>query len=134
MRELASRATNGKAPGTTLTVAVIAEGALHIADGSVAWSYQTTHHDVWDYDLPAQPTLGTVTYNGKTVPAVLQQGGTVVQFGEEAVILQVSHDQLQSSVQRALTQLPLRDLTVEDPPLEEVMRELFARGAKEGAA
>jgi hypothetical protein len=42
----------------------------------------------------------------------------------------VSHDQLQSSVQRALTQLPLRDLSVEDPPLEEVMRELFARGAK----
>ena len=64
----------------------------------------------------------------------LEPLGTVVQFGEEAVILQVSHDQLQSSVQRALTQLPLRDLTVEDPPLEEVMRELFARGAKEGAA
>ncbi len=46
--------------------------ALRIADGSVAWSFQTTHHDVWDYDLPAQPTLGTVTYNGKTVAAVLQ--------------------------------------------------------------
>jgi len=46
--------------------------ALHIADGTVAWSFQTTHHDVWDYDLPAQPTLGMVTYNGKTVPAVLQ--------------------------------------------------------------
>ena len=46
--------------------------ALHVADGSVAWSFQTTHHDVWDYDIPAQPTLGTVTYNGKTVEAVLQ--------------------------------------------------------------
>ncbi|MEJ1968102.1 MAG: hypothetical protein WDN03_05585 [Rhizomicrobium sp.] len=46
--------------------------ALHVADGSVAWSFQTTHHDVWDYDIPAQPTLGTVTYNGKTVAAVLQ--------------------------------------------------------------
>jgi quinoprotein glucose dehydrogenase len=46
--------------------------ALHAADGSVAWSFQTTHHDVWDYDIPAQPTLGTVTYNGKTEPAVLQ--------------------------------------------------------------
>ncbi len=22
-----------------------------------SWSYQTVHHDVWDYDLPAQPTL-----------------------------------------------------------------------------
>lgn len=46
--------------------------ALHVADGTVAWSYQTTHHDVWDYDLPAQPTLGTVIYNGKVVAAVLQ--------------------------------------------------------------
>jgi quinoprotein glucose dehydrogenase len=46
--------------------------ALHVADGTVAWSFQTTHHDVWDYDLPAQPTLGMVTYNGKTQPAVIQ--------------------------------------------------------------
>ena len=46
--------------------------ALHVSDGSVDWSFQTTHHDVWDYDIPAQPTLGTVTYNGKTVEAVLQ--------------------------------------------------------------
>jgi quinoprotein glucose dehydrogenase len=46
--------------------------ALHVNDGSVAWSFQITHHDLWDYDLPAQPTLGTVTYKGKTAPAVLQ--------------------------------------------------------------
>jgi quinoprotein glucose dehydrogenase len=46
--------------------------ALHVADGSVAWSFQTTHHDVWDYDIPAQPTLGTVIYRGKPAPAVLQ--------------------------------------------------------------
>ncbi len=46
--------------------------ALHLANGAVAWSFQTTHHDVWDYDIPAQPTLGMVTYKGKTAPAVLQ--------------------------------------------------------------
>jgi len=46
--------------------------ALHVESGEVAWSFQTTHHDVWDYDLPAQPTLGTATYHGQTVPAVLQ--------------------------------------------------------------
>src|SRR5436305_4169315 len=39
----------------------------------------------------------------------LEPLGTIVEFGEEAVVLQVSHDQLQSSVQRALAQLPLRD-------------------------
>jgi len=60
----------------------------------------------------------------------LEPLGTVVDHGEETAILQVRHEQLQASVQRALAQLPLRDLSVEDPPLEEVMRELFARGAK----
>ncbi len=46
--------------------------ALRIADGSVAWSFQTTHHDVWDYDVAAQPTLATITYKGRTVDAVIQ--------------------------------------------------------------
>lgn len=46
--------------------------ALKIETGEVAWSFQITHHNVWDYDVPAQPTLATVTYNGKPVPAVLQ--------------------------------------------------------------
>jgi quinoprotein glucose dehydrogenase len=46
--------------------------ALKIETGEVAWSFQTTHHDVWDYDIPAQPTLGTVTYKGVTSAAVLQ--------------------------------------------------------------
>ncbi len=46
--------------------------ALHVLTGRVAWSFQVTHHDVWDYDVPAQPTLGIVTYQGKTEPAVIQ--------------------------------------------------------------
>jgi len=46
--------------------------ALKIATGEVAWSFQAVHHNVWDYDLPAQPTLGTVTYKGQTAPALLQ--------------------------------------------------------------
>ena len=31
--------------------------ALRAETGELAWSFQTVHHDVWDYDLPAQPTL-----------------------------------------------------------------------------
>ena len=46
--------------------------ALKIETGEVAWSFQTAHHDVWDYDVASQPTLGRVTYRGKTVDAVLQ--------------------------------------------------------------
>ncbi len=46
--------------------------ALDAATGKRVWGFQTTHHDVWDYDLPAQPTLGTVAYGGKMTPAVIQ--------------------------------------------------------------
>lgn len=46
--------------------------ALDAATGRPAWSFQTTHHDVWDYDLPAQPTLANVAYGGRTTAAVIQ--------------------------------------------------------------
>jgi quinoprotein glucose dehydrogenase len=31
--------------------------ALDATNGSVRWHFQTVHHDVWDYDVPAQPVL-----------------------------------------------------------------------------
>lgn len=31
--------------------------ALDIETGDVRWSFQTVHHDVWDYDVPSQPVL-----------------------------------------------------------------------------
>jgi quinoprotein glucose dehydrogenase len=46
--------------------------AVAAETGKVVWSFQVTHHDVWDYDVPAEPTLADVTYKGKTVPALLQ--------------------------------------------------------------
>jgi quinoprotein glucose dehydrogenase len=46
--------------------------AVEAETGKFVWAFQTTHHDVWDYDIPAEPTLGTVTYQGKTAPAVIQ--------------------------------------------------------------
>ncbi|HWE24435.1 MAG TPA: ATP-binding cassette domain-containing protein [Myxococcales bacterium] len=64
----------------------------------------------------------------------LQRLGTVVSQTDAQAVLQVSQTELQGAVQRALAQFPVVDLTVEDPPLEDVMRELFQRGAAEGAA
>ena len=46
--------------------------AVRAATGEVAWAFKTVHHDVWDYDNPAQPTLATITYKGQTHAAVLQ--------------------------------------------------------------
>lgn len=46
--------------------------ALKADTGEVAWSFQTVHHDVWDYDLPAQPTLATLMRDGKPADVVVQ--------------------------------------------------------------
>lgn len=54
--------------------------------------------------------------------------GTVVKHEAAEVVLQVTPDQLQDVITRALSTLPVTDLTVEAPPLEEVMSELFSRG------
>lgn len=46
--------------------------ALDIQTGSVRWSFQTTHHDIWDYDVPAQPVLIDIPdSHGAAVPAVV---------------------------------------------------------------
>ena len=44
--------------------------ALHAATGKVAWYFQVVHHDVWDYDVPAQPVLLNVRRDGHEIPAV----------------------------------------------------------------
>lgn len=46
--------------------------ALEAASGEVAWYQQLIHHDVWDYDLSAQPTLVELEHDGEIIPAVLQ--------------------------------------------------------------
>jgi quinoprotein glucose dehydrogenase len=46
--------------------------ALDAGTGKLLWYYQMVHHDIWDYDLPAQPVLLTVKRKGKDIPAVAQ--------------------------------------------------------------
>ena len=46
--------------------------ALHAKTGALAWYFQTTHHDLWDYDNPSQPLLCTLKKDGKLIPAVVQ--------------------------------------------------------------
>jgi quinoprotein glucose dehydrogenase len=46
--------------------------ALRAATGKVVWHQQLVHHDVWDYDLPSQPTLVDLRHDGKTIPVVIQ--------------------------------------------------------------
>ena len=44
--------------------------ALDCRTGSRRWHFQTIHHDIWDWDLPSQPTLVGVVRDGKPVKAV----------------------------------------------------------------
>lgn len=47
--------------------------ALNIDNGDVVWKFQTTHHDLWDYDLPSQPILADISDGkGGTVPSLIQ--------------------------------------------------------------
>ncbi|MBM3757472.1 MAG: pyrroloquinoline quinone-dependent dehydrogenase [Acidobacteria bacterium] len=46
--------------------------ALDAATGKRLWHFQTIHHDIWDYDLPAQPNLVRVSRGGSLVDAVAQ--------------------------------------------------------------
>jgi quinoprotein glucose dehydrogenase len=46
--------------------------ALNAATGKLIWYFQTIHHDLWDYDLPAPPNLVTVEKNGEKIDAVAQ--------------------------------------------------------------
>jgi quinoprotein glucose dehydrogenase len=46
--------------------------ALDAATGTPRWRFQTVHHDVWDYDVPAQPTLFDWPGPEGAVPALVQ--------------------------------------------------------------
>ncbi|HWK07133.1 MAG TPA: pyrroloquinoline quinone-dependent dehydrogenase [Puia sp.] len=44
--------------------------ALRASTGKMVWNFQVVHHDLWDYDIAAQPMLIELTRNGKRIPAV----------------------------------------------------------------
>jgi quinoprotein glucose dehydrogenase len=46
--------------------------ALRASTGKLVWQFQTVHHDIWDYDLAAQPSLVTVKHDGRDVDAVVE--------------------------------------------------------------
>ena len=75
--------------------------ALKAETGAVVWSFQTVHHDVWDYDLPAQPTpeagalILTILRSPRNVATALRQmhetgvlGRFVPEFGKVVSMMQ----------------------------------------------
>ena len=46
--------------------------ALDLETGKVRWNFQTVHHDLWDYDVPSQPSLLDLRVGDSTVPVLVQ--------------------------------------------------------------
>jgi quinoprotein glucose dehydrogenase len=46
--------------------------ALDTDTGRMVWTYQLVHHDLWDYDTNAAPTLVDIEKDGRTIPALVQ--------------------------------------------------------------
>ena len=44
--------------------------ARDLDTGERGWHFQTTHHDVWDWDLPAAPVLTDIKVDGRAIKAV----------------------------------------------------------------
>jgi len=69
----------GHRPGDNLFAESLV--ALDIETGQRMWHFQAVHHGVWDYDLPAAPTLIDINTDGRATKAVAQvskQGFTYV--------------------------------------------------------
>jgi quinoprotein glucose dehydrogenase len=60
----------GNRPGANLFAESLV--CLDAATGKVKWHFQTVHHGLWDWDLPTQPNLVSITVDGKRIDAVAQ--------------------------------------------------------------
>ncbi|MFL6624404.1 MAG: pyrroloquinoline quinone-dependent dehydrogenase [Sulfurifustis sp.] len=54
--------------------------ALNGDTGKFVWGQQLVHHNLWDYDAPAQPVLVDIDHDGKRVPGVIQATKTGLLF------------------------------------------------------
>jgi len=60
----------GGRPGANLFAESLV--CLDAATGQVKWHFQTVHHGLWDWDIPTQPNLVTITVDGRRIDAVAQ--------------------------------------------------------------
>ena len=60
----------GNRPGANLFADSLV--CLDAATGARRWHYQLVHHGLWDYDMPAPPSLVRIRVRGRPVDAVVQ--------------------------------------------------------------
>jgi ABC-2 type transport system ATP-binding protein len=59
--------------------------------------------------------------------------GGVITHEDGRCVISVPTERVNDAVKHALAHLPVADLTIEDPPLEDVMREMFQQTAAEAS-
>lgn len=95
--------------------------ALRLSTGERVWSFQTVHHDLWDYDNASPPALVTIERDGKDVPVVLQATKTGMLFvldrGTGAPIFPVEERAVPASDIPGEEASPTQPFTVAPPPL-----------------
>ncbi|GAA5235534.1 glucose/quinate/shikimate family membrane-bound PQQ-dependent dehydrogenase [Verticiella sediminum] len=75
--------------------------AVDAATGAVRWHFQMTHHDLWDFDIPAQPLLYDVPDGkGGTLPALVQ----VTKQGEIFMLNRVTGEPIAEVEERPVPQ------------------------------
>ena len=77
--------------------------ALEASTGNVHWSFQTVHHDLWDYDIGSQPVLLDFPMNdGTLMPALI----TATKWGEIFVLDRRTGEPLIEVEERPVPQNP----------------------------
>jgi ABC-2 type transport system ATP-binding protein len=101
-------------------VIIIDKGRLHY-DGNLRQLVQSI-----------RPDKSIVLRYGKAPDrAALERVGTITELDGVKAVVRVPQNEVREAVSHLLLDAALHDLTIEDPPLEEVLRDLFAGARKE---
>ncbi|TMU50704.1 PQQ-binding-like beta-propeller repeat protein [Flagellimonas algicola] len=102
--------------------------ALDAKTGTYKWHFQVSHHDLWDYDLPAPPNLVSVNHDGKKIDAVAQltKQGLIFLLDREtgAPLFEVRERPVPISCMEGESSWPTQPFPVKPPPL---VRQYFDR-------
>ena len=79
--------------------------AVDATTGLTRWHFQTTHHDIWDYDVPSQPTLVDLTLDGERRKAVI----VPTKRGELFMLDRETGEQLTEVTERPVPQTDLEN-------------------------
>ncbi len=78
--------------------------AIDAKTGLTRWHFQTTHHDIWDYDVPSQPTLVDLTFDGDEDGVKRKAVIVPTKRGELFVLDRITGELLTEVTERAVPQ------------------------------